>query len=110
MKFRALLLSTASYLALASISHAADMRVKPVYKAPPPPAAVAANWTGWYVGGHVGFASLRSRQTSTLTPGSQNTALEDLCDPAFADAPGPCHFRATSAVVGGQIGYNWQVQ
>ena len=52
-----LLLVTASLVALAAPAAAADMRARP-YKAPPPPAPVAAiyNWTGFYIGGHVGGA------------------------------------------------------
>ena len=40
---------------IASPALAADLRVRqPVYKAPPPPPPVYFNWTGCYVGGHVG--------------------------------------------------------
>src|SRR5215211_511918 len=33
---------------------AADLRARPVYRAPPPPAPVYFSWTGCYFGGHVG--------------------------------------------------------
>ena len=51
-----LLLGAASVLALALPAAAADMR--PVAKAPPMPAPVVQvyNWTGFYIGGHVGGA------------------------------------------------------
>ena len=51
------LLTAASLLALAVPAVAADMTARP-YKAPPAPAplAVIYNWTGFYVGGHVGGA------------------------------------------------------
>jgi outer membrane immunogenic protein len=40
---------------IASPALAADLRVRqPVYKAPPPPPPVYFNWTGCYVGAHVG--------------------------------------------------------
>src|SRR5256885_14798242 len=51
------LLVSASIAAMAAPAAAADMRARP-YKAPPPPAPLAAvyNWTGFYAGGHVGGA------------------------------------------------------
>ena len=51
-----LLLGAAGLLALAAPAAAADMR--PVTKAPPVPAPVVQvyNWTGFYIGGHVGGA------------------------------------------------------
>jgi outer membrane immunogenic protein len=40
---------------IASPAVAADLRVRqPVYKAPPPPPPVYFNWTGCYIGAHVG--------------------------------------------------------
>jgi outer membrane immunogenic protein len=56
---RNLLLTAAGVIALASPAFAADIPVR-TYKAPPapPPAPIAAlyNWTGFYIGGHVGGA------------------------------------------------------
>jgi outer membrane immunogenic protein len=51
------LLVSASIAAMAAPAAAADITARP-YKAPPPPAPLAAvyNWTGLYVGGHVGGA------------------------------------------------------
>jgi outer membrane immunogenic protein len=51
-----LLLAAASVVAIAAPAAAADMR--PVTKAPPVPAPVVQvyNWTGFYIGGHVGGA------------------------------------------------------
>ena len=50
------LLAAVSVLALAAPAAAADMR--PITKAPvaPPPLEQVYNWTGFYVGGHVGGA------------------------------------------------------
>jgi outer membrane immunogenic protein len=52
-----LLFAAAGLFALAAPAVAADVRA-PTYKAPPPPAPIAQvyNWTGFYVGGHVGGA------------------------------------------------------
>jgi outer membrane immunogenic protein len=52
-----LLLGAASVLALVAPAAAADMR--PIAKAPPPaptPVVQVYNWTGFYIGGHVGGA------------------------------------------------------
>jgi outer membrane immunogenic protein len=104
MKSRILLLSTASYLAVASVAYAADMA--PVLKAPPPP-PVIASWTGFYIGIHGGVAGFNAKQSTHVTPGSQNTGQEGLCEDVFT---GTCRLSDTSAVFGGQVGYNWQIQ
>src|ERR1700739_1089679 len=51
------LLASASFALFAAPAAAADMSARP-YKAPPPPAPLATvyNWTGFYIGGHVGGA------------------------------------------------------
>jgi outer membrane immunogenic protein len=49
---------------------AADMRARPVYKAPPPP-PVYFSWTGCYVGGHAG-ALWATKDWTNVTPGSVN--------------------------------------
>ena len=43
---------------------AADMAVK----APPPAPAPVHSWTGWYVGGNVGYSWGRSRRAELLIP------------------------------------------
>jgi opacity protein-like surface antigen len=72
-------------LASTSLARAADM------PATPPP-AVPWNWTGLYLGGHIGAGFGNS---------------------SFSDSSGPAIFGGTvqtsAAVGGGQIGYNWQV-
>ena len=52
-----LLLSTVAMIALAGSASAADIAARPYTKAPPmtPPQAIY-NWTGFYIGGHVGGA------------------------------------------------------
>jgi outer membrane immunogenic protein len=75
----------------------ADMSV-PAYKALPPPLAYY-NWTGFYVGGNIGYSVGNDRIGQTLAiPGS------GISDVNFADA-----VVAPKGVLGGvQLGYNWQ--
>lgn len=53
-----LLLATASVVTIASAANAADLPARTYTKAPPPvtPPAVLCNWTGFYIGGHLGGA------------------------------------------------------
>jgi outer membrane immunogenic protein len=48
------LLASASALVLVAPATAADLKARPAYKAPPVPIAAVYNWTGFYIGGHVG--------------------------------------------------------
>jgi outer membrane immunogenic protein len=55
---RKILLTTAAVLITASAASAADLAARPYTKAPayaPPPAPIY-NWTGFYIGGHIGGA------------------------------------------------------
>jgi len=68
---------------------AADLGQRPVYKAQPMQVAIY-NWTGFYVGGHAGYAWGREEIRDNITGVSGKT------DP--------------SGFIGGvQAGYNWQV-
>jgi outer membrane immunogenic protein len=77
---------------------AADLAARPYTKAPPPVVAVY-NWTGFYIGGNVGYSWGRSRDDSTLTNGA-GTILFASSDRSNLDG----------VIGGGQIGYNWQMQ
>jgi len=102
------LISAISALALTQIASAADLpRKAPAYTPPPPPPVYS--WTGFYVGGNVGY--------------SWGKASGDVNDPNLADffsasGPGfgisiPTSFsnslKPKGAIAGGQIGYNWQL-
>jgi outer membrane immunogenic protein len=74
---------------------AADLS-RPVYKAPPPMVPIFS-WTGWYIGGNIGYGWGES-----TNPGISSTNI------LF----GPNSFPSLSpkgVIGGGQIGYNWQV-
>jgi len=77
---------------------AADLAAKPYVKAPVMVDPVW-NWTGFYIGGNIGYSWGRSRDDSSLT-NTAGTVLFTSSDRANMDG-----------VIGGaQIGYNWQVQ
>jgi outer membrane immunogenic protein len=85
-------LMIAAALAAATVSaQAADLpRKAPILKAPP---AAVYDWTGFYIGVNDGISVARDR-TSLLTtfPSGEQSVLSPF-----------------GAIVGGQIGYNWQV-
>jgi outer membrane immunogenic protein len=85
-------------LAASGLALAADM----VVKAPPPPAPVYG-WTGFYVGGNIGY--------------SWGKASGNLSDPAIAIFSGlgslptsfPESLKPKGVIAGGQFGYNYQI-
>jgi outer membrane immunogenic protein len=77
---------------------AADLPVRtytkaPVYVEP------AFNWTGFYVGGNIGYSWGRSANTETLS---------DLRTGAILDT-GTSRNNVNGVIGGGQFGYNWQM-
>ena len=83
---------------LATGALAADLPMGPYTRAPVF-AEPLFNWTGFYVGGNVGYSFGRSSDTSTLT-GSTGAAL-------FGSAGTS---NLTGVIGGAQIGYNWQIR
>jgi outer membrane immunogenic protein len=88
------LVALAAAVAMSSSAYAADLGAKPVYKAPP--VAVMYNWSGVYIGGHVGW-------------GWQDADATLLSQPVPAFPLGSVfNTRADGLLAGGQIGVNWQ--
>jgi len=85
-------------VAAITAASAADLAARPYTKAPAMVEPIY-DWTGFYIGGNVGYSWGRSRDTSTLTNGA-GTVLFSSIDRANMDG----------VIGGGQIGYNWQVQ
>ena len=87
-----LLASVASLtVGLASAASAADM---PVYlKAPPP----VWSWTGFYLGGNVGYSWGKSATTVSFLDVSGSVIASDTHT-----------FDLNGVIGGGQVGYNWQ--
>jgi outer membrane immunogenic protein len=77
---------------------AADLAARPYTKAPPPVLAVY-DWTGFYIGGNVGYSWGRSSDTSSLS-NTAGTVLFTSIDRSSLNG----------VVGGGQVGYNWQMQ
>src|SRR5215831_4700557 len=83
---------------LGGAAQAADMPLK----APPPAAPVMYNWTGFYIGGHIGGAWFNGNDHDRFD-GVRN-CMGAVCfeDNGFGRNNG-------SFIAGGQIGYNYQV-
>jgi outer membrane immunogenic protein len=90
---------TVSIIAFSSAgAFAADLPAK-VYTKAPPIVEPVYDWTGFYIGGNVGYSWGRSSDTSSLTNGA-GTFLFTSANKTNLDG----------VVGGGQIGYNWQIQ
>jgi outer membrane immunogenic protein len=83
---------------LSTSAFAADLAPRMYSKAPAPIVAIY-DWTGFYVGGNIGYSWGRSSDTSTLT-NAAGTVLLTTSDKSDLNG----------IVGGGQIGYNWQTQ
>lgn len=78
---------------------AADLGARPYTKAPAI-VDVVFNWSGFYVGGHVGGSTTNEQWTNT----ANTTGFGDL-------SPGQgFRQRGTGVFGGGQMGYNWQAE
>jgi outer membrane immunogenic protein len=106
-----LLAATSAFavIAVASQASAADLaaRTAPVYSKAPEYVPVVNNWSGWYIGGNVGWTggsnSLDSSGVVTSDTGSPENAA------ALAQSANQ-HLGASSGVIGGaQFGYNYQI-
>jgi outer membrane immunogenic protein len=92
-----------SILAISAVSaSAADMAVK----AAPMPMAAPFSWTGFYVGGNVGYG-WGDRGASVVAPDAASVAF---FGPAIAAGALPTFYKPNpGGVIGGvQAGYNWQ--
>ena len=68
------LLTSAAIVGMTSSSFAADLAARPYTKAPPPVAAPIYNWTGFYLGGHIGGA-FRGDENNIFAGSSDGTFL-----------------------------------
>jgi outer membrane immunogenic protein len=78
---------------------AADLPVKaPIYTKAPVYVDPVYDWTGFYVGGNVGYSWGNSNSTQTLTDPGTGTVLNSAAT----------KFHMDGVIGGGQLGYNWQ--
>jgi outer membrane immunogenic protein len=94
-------------VALAGLSaapaKAADM---PPYPPPPPPVLIVPDpWTGFYVGGNVGYHMGQEIISSSADPLGWGPVAARILDSRSAGWLG-----SRGTIVGGQIGYNWQLR
>jgi len=110
-----ILIGSVAALALATTgAMAADLPARVYTKAPVIP-AVIYDWTGFYIGGNVGYSWGRARTDGDLT-GTQNVSVFRTAGPTLVSSVTtalgtlPLIGRAdvNGFIGGGQAGYNWQ--
>src|SRR5665213_2714081 len=82
----------------ATSAMAADLPAR-VYTKAPAFVDPGYNWSGFYVGGNIGYSWGRSSDTSNFTNGAGTTLSTSIGST-----------NLDGIVGGGQAGYNWQVQ
>jgi outer membrane immunogenic protein len=82
---------------LATSALAADLAPRVYTKAPPPVVAIY-DWTGFYIGGNVGYSWGRSSTTESFSDALTGTVL----------SAATAKFDLNGVIGGGQAGYNWQ--
>lgn len=113
MKRTFIQVATAATL-LTTSAMAADLAPRPYTKAPAPIVAIY-DWTGFYIGGNVGYSWGRERTDGNLT-GTQNVSVFRTAGPTLVSSVDtvlgtlPLIGRANlnGVIGGGQAGYNWQ--
>jgi outer membrane immunogenic protein len=88
----------AAIASLTTGAFAADLAPRPYTKAPVY-VEPGYNWTGFYVGGNIGYSWGRSSDTSTVT---------SAAGAVLGTSTGTSNLNGV--VGGGQVGYNWQMQ
>ena len=83
---------------LATSAFGADLSMRPYTKAPMYAESIY-NWTGFYVGGNVGYSLGRSSNAETISNSLTGAIV----------ATGTPRDNVNGAIGGGQLGYNWQV-
>lgn len=92
-------------MAASGAAFAADLGSRPVYKAPM--ATPPAGWTGFYVGGNVGYGW--QDPTVSFTGTDRSGAAAALLTGGFGGTAAPPASYGIGGVTGGvQFGYNWQ--
>src|SRR6187401_340564 len=82
-------------------AHAADV-ARPVYNAPQQVVTAAPSWTGWYLGGHVGYRW--TNPDLATAPYLFGPQFSSTIVPGFGKS-----FDLDGVIGGAHLGYNWQV-
>jgi outer membrane immunogenic protein len=90
---RSLLAGAAILISCSLSAMAADMAVKAPPPSPAPAAAPAVDWTGFYIGGHAGAAT---------------SVMDNIVDVDGLNGGAHYQINDTTAIAGGQAGYNFQ--
>ncbi len=91
-----------STIALMQIASAADLpRKAPAYTPPPPPPPY--NWTGFYVGGNVGYGWATADNDLSISQPE-----DPVPNPLVATLSGTDSTKVKGVIGGVQAGYNWQ--
>ena len=111
-KLRLGFMAATALVALTTVASAADMPVRPIYKAPPPPPP-AFSWTGFYIGGIAGGG------WSTTEAAVTGVAVDEC---RFIDCEGNerlgglsgfsvpvAQTQANGFLAGGTVGYNQSI-
>ncbi|MDI1266334.1 MAG: porin family protein [bacterium] len=99
--FKAIAVSAFAAVAATSVASAADMA--PRYTKAPAAVVEVWNWTGFYIGGNVGYSW--GRGSSDVSYFNSVTGLP-IAAPAGSILGGS--YDMNGAIAGGQVGYNWQ--
>jgi outer membrane immunogenic protein len=108
--FKMLGLASVACIAAASIGPAFAADLSPAYKAMPVKAvAPVSNWTGFYVGGNVGYGW--DSGSTSISALSTDPVLAPVLAAILAAGsyPAALSTSAKGVIGGGQIGYNWQL-
>jgi outer membrane immunogenic protein len=89
-------------LAASGFAFAADMAVSP----PSPPPATGFSWTGWYVGGNIGYSFGSAKSDFNVPPPSAPAPPSG--GPITIPPVASTDAQPQGVIGGGQIGYNWQ--
>src|SRR5437870_2291158 len=111
------LVGSAIAAAILSASSASAADMAPRYTKAPVAVAIVYDWTGFYIGGNVGYSWGRAATDGTLTGTqsvSQFVAFSGALVPGFpvvtplAALPLTGRANVDGFIGGGQAGYNWQ--
>jgi outer membrane immunogenic protein len=104
-----LLLSTSALICVSYSASAADLGpMRPYAPLTARPIAIAPTWTGWYLGGNLGY-SWGSARSDVNFPG---LSVDSGVPAGTIDTPGFASHKSTNLdgfLGGAQFGYNWQL-